>query len=158
MKFAQAAHNPDVDPGTALPGTPAPPFTLTDQSGAKVSLSKFRGKALVIAFVDARCTTVCPLSTVSMTEAVRMLGPAAARHVQLLGINANPDATAVSDVRAYSVAHQMMRSWDFLTGGPAQLAAVWKAYHVYVAASHGNIDHQPAIYLIDPAGKEPPFT
>lgn len=149
-----ASRNPEVDPGTSLPSPVAPGFTLTDQSGAPVSLRQFRGQAVVLAFVDARCTTVCPLSTVSMTEAVSMLGPAAARHIQLLGIDANPDATRVADVRAYTVAHQMTRSWDFLTGSPAQLTAVWRAYHVYVAASHGNIDHEPAVYLIDPQGRE----
>jgi cytochrome oxidase Cu insertion factor (SCO1/SenC/PrrC family) len=153
-QYAQAAHNPDVDPGTSLPGPAAPDFTLTDQFGTKVSLRQFAGKVVVMAFVDAECTTVCPLTTVSMTEAVRMLGPAAAGHVQLVGIDANPDATAVSDVRAYSAAHEMTHSWDFLTGSDAQLKAVWKAYHVYVAASQGNIDHEPAIYLIDPQGKE----
>jgi cytochrome oxidase Cu insertion factor (SCO1/SenC/PrrC family) len=149
-----ADRNPDVDPGTSLTGSAAPGFTLTDQYGARVSLRQFRGRAVVIAFVDARCTTVCPLTTVSLTEAVSMLGPAAGRHVQLLGIDANPDATRVADVRAYSAAHQMMRSWDFLTGSRRQLAAVWHAYHVYVAASHGNIDHEPAVYLIDPRGRE----
>jgi cytochrome oxidase Cu insertion factor (SCO1/SenC/PrrC family) len=137
---SQAEQNPDVDPGTSLPGPAAPDFRLADQLGAPVSLSQFRGQVVVLAFVDSRCTTVCPLTTVSMTEAVSMLGPAAARHVQLLGIDANPDATQVADVRAYSVAHQMMRSWDFLTGSSSQLAAVWRAYHVYVAASHGDID------------------
>jgi cytochrome oxidase Cu insertion factor (SCO1/SenC/PrrC family) len=100
-----------VDPGTSLPGSAAPGFTLTDQYGSRVSLRQFRGQAVVIAFVDARCTTVCPLTTVSLTEAVSMLGPAAGRHVQLLGIDANPDATRVADVRAYSAVHQMMRSW-----------------------------------------------
>lgn len=149
-----ANRNPEVDPGTSLPRTAAPGFTLTDQSGTPVSLRQFRGKVVVLAFVDSQCTTVCPLSTVSMTEAVSMLGPAAARHVQLLGIDANPDATRVADVRAYTVAHQMTRSWDFLTGSGAQLAAVWRAYHVYVAASHGNIDHEPAVYLIDAQGRE----
>ena len=148
------AANPNVDPGTSLPGTVAPGFTLTSQSGAPVSLRQFRGKAVVIAFVDSRCTNVCPLTTWSMTQAVAMLGPAAARNVQLLGIDANPDAIRVADVRAYSQAHQMMSSWDFLTGSPGQLAAVWRAYHVYVAASHGNIDHEPAVYLIDPGGRE----
>jgi cytochrome oxidase Cu insertion factor (SCO1/SenC/PrrC family) len=153
-QVSQAASNPNVDPGTSLPGTVAPGFTLTDQLGTPVSLRQFRGKAVVIAFVDSRCTTVCPLTTWSMTEAVTMLGRAAARHVQLLGIDANPDAIRVADVRAYSVAHQMMRSWDFLTGSRSQLAAVWRAYHVYVAASHGNIDHEPAVYLIDGSGRE----
>jgi cytochrome oxidase Cu insertion factor (SCO1/SenC/PrrC family) len=153
-QVSQAASNPNVDPGTSLPGTVAPGFTLTDQFGAPVSLRQFRGKAVVIAFVDSRCTTVCPLTTWSMTQAVTMLGPAAARHVQLLGIDANPDATRVADVRAYSAAHQMMRSWEFLTGSYGQLAAVWHAYHVYAAASHGTIDHEPAVYLIDGSGRE----
>ena len=154
MHFREAANNPDVDPGTSLPGVTAPAVSLTDQFGRRVSLRQFSGKVIVLAFVDARCTTICPLSTVSMTEAVHMLGPAAAKQVQLVGIDANPDATKVADVRAYSQAHQMMRSWDFLTGSDRELTAVWRAYHVYVAASHGNIDHEPAIYLIDQHGKE----
>ncbi len=154
IQFSQAANNPDVDPGTSLPGAAAPAFALTDQFGKRVTLRQFGGKVIVLAFVDARCTTICPLSTVSMTEAVRMLGPAAAKQVQLLGIDANPDATSVADVRAYSQAHLMMHSWDFLTGSDHELAAVWRAYHVFVAASHGNIDHEPAIYLIDGQGKE----
>ena len=148
------ASNPDVDPGTSLPATVAPGFTLTDQFGAPVSLRQFRGKAVVIAFVDSRCTNVCPLTTWSLTQAVSMLGPGAAGNIQLLGIDANPDAIRVADVRAYSQAHQMMGAWHFLTGSPARLASVWRAYHVYVAASHGNIDHQPAVYLIDPTGRE----
>src|SRR5579864_9451412 len=94
---SMGASNPNVDPGTSLPGTVAPGFTLTDQSGAPVSLRQFRGKAVVIAFVDSRCTNVCPLTTWSMTQAVTMLGPAAARNVQLLGIDANPDAIRVAD-------------------------------------------------------------
>jgi cytochrome oxidase Cu insertion factor (SCO1/SenC/PrrC family) len=151
---AAAEKNPLVDPGTPLLGTPAPGFALTDQFGHRVTLSQFRGKAVVLAFVDSRCTTICPLTTESMVEAVRLLGPAAAGEVQLLGIDANPDATTVADVRAYSRTHQMTSSWRFLTGSRRQLAAVWRAYHVYVAASHGNIDHEPAIYLIGPDGRE----
>jgi cytochrome oxidase Cu insertion factor (SCO1/SenC/PrrC family) len=149
-----AEANPGVDPGTPLLGRPAPGFTLTDQNGQRVSLAQFRGKAVVLAFVDSRCTTVCPLSTVSMTEAVSLLGPGAASKIQLLGIDANPDALKVSDVRAYSRAHGLMHAWRFLTGSRAQLAAVWHAYNVYVAASRGDIDHEPAIYLIDSHGGE----
>ena len=95
------AANPAVDPGSPLGGGPAPDFRLQDQFGRTVSLSQFRGRAVVLAFVDSRCTTICPLTTTSMLQAVRLMG-AAGRHVQLLGINANPDATRVSDVRDYS--------------------------------------------------------
>jgi hypothetical protein len=88
-----------------------------------------------------------------MLQAVRLLG-AAGKQVQLVGINANPKATSVSDVRAYSAAHGMTNSWEFLTGTLGQLSQVWKDYHVYARAIRGNIDHEPAIYLIRPDGRE----
>jgi cytochrome oxidase Cu insertion factor (SCO1/SenC/PrrC family) len=153
MKPNALAANPVVDPGSPLGNKPAPDFTLADQFGHRVSLSQFHGKAVLLAFVDSHCTTVCPLTTMSMLSAVRLLGPAG-KDVQLVGINANPDHTRVADVRDYSVAHGMMHSWEFLTGTLSQLKVVWKAYHVYVQAVQNNIDHEPALYLITPGGRE----
>jgi len=145
--------NPGIDPGSPLGGRPAPDFTLLDQYGHRVSLSQFRGRAVLLAFVDSHCTTVCPLTTTSLLQAVSLLGTAG-QAVQLVGIDANPDATRVSDVRDYSVAHGMMHRWEFLTGSLAQLKRVWKEYDVFVEAVRGDIDHQPAIYLIRPDGRE----
>ncbi|MGH9562336.1 MAG: SCO family protein, partial [Terracidiphilus sp.] len=112
--------NQDVDPGTPAGDTPAPNFHLLDQSGRQTSLEQFRGKVVLIAFVDSQCTTICPLTTESMMKAMRLLGPAAA-DVQLLGINANPLALKVSDVAAYTRAHDMQGRWRFLTGSLPQL-------------------------------------
>jgi cytochrome oxidase Cu insertion factor (SCO1/SenC/PrrC family) len=150
---ASLSDNPAVDPGSPLGDRPAPGFTLTDQFGRRVSLSQFRGRAVLLAFVDTRCTTICPLTTESMARAGQLLGPAA-RELALVGVNANPRATAVSNVRAYSRAHRMTHLWQFLTGPLPALGRVWRAYHVYVQASHGQIDHEPAVYLIDPRGRE----
>jgi cytochrome oxidase Cu insertion factor (SCO1/SenC/PrrC family) len=102
-----AAANPDLDPGSSLGGLAAPGFRLVNQFGQTVSLSQFRGKVVILAFLDSECTTVCPLTSVSMTEAKELLG-AAGNRVQLLGVDANPKATAVSDVMAYSRAHSMV--------------------------------------------------
>jgi cytochrome oxidase Cu insertion factor (SCO1/SenC/PrrC family) len=148
-----AAANPDLDPGTSLGGTPAPDFRLVSQFGQPMSLSQFRGKVVILAFTDSQCTTICPLTTVSMIEAKQLLG-AAGEHVQLLGVNANPKATSVTDVMAYSRAHGLVNQWDFLTGSPAQLRAVWKAYHVSAQIQAGQIDHTPALYVIDQHGRE----
>lgn len=60
------ASNPDLDPGSSLPHKVAPSFTLVDQFGRKVSLSAFRGRVVIMAFVDSQCTTICPLTTASM--------------------------------------------------------------------------------------------
>ena len=145
--------NPNVDPGTSLGGRPAPNFRLTNQFGQPMQLSQFRGKVVVLAFTDSQCTTICPITTESLIEAVRMLGSQGSQ-VQLLGVNANPTATSVADVKAYSTVHGLLNSWDFLTGSPTQLAKVWKAYGIYVAVLHGAIDHTPAIYLINQKGQE----
>ncbi|MGH9718192.1 MAG: SCO family protein [Candidatus Acidiferrales bacterium] len=145
--------NQDVDPGSPAGDTPAPNFVLRDQLGRETSLAQFRGKVVLIAFVDSHCTTICPLTTESMVEALRLLGPAAA-DVQLIGINANPLALKVSDVASYTSAHQMQGRWRFLTGPLPQMKKVWRDYHVYVAAINNDIDHQPAMVLIDTVGRE----
>lgn len=147
--------NPDIDPGKEL-HTPAPGFELRDQDGRRRSLTQLRGKVVLLAFVDTQCTSICPLTTESMVRALHLLGPAALR-VQLVGINANPLATSVADVAAYTRAHHMRGRWWFLTGSQAELAHVWRAYGVYVAAVHGDIDHQPLIVLIDTRGREREF-
>jgi cytochrome oxidase Cu insertion factor (SCO1/SenC/PrrC family) len=131
----------------------APDIRLQNQFGQQMALSQFRGKAVVLAFVDSECTTVCPLTTVSMVEAKELLG-AAGSHVQLLGVDANPDATSVADVMAYSRAHAMVNQWDFLTGTLPQLQATWRAFHIAVQIQKGMIDHTPALFVIDPQGRE----
>jgi cytochrome oxidase Cu insertion factor (SCO1/SenC/PrrC family) len=146
------ATNPDLDLGTAL-DVPAPDFRLVNQFGQAMSLSQFRGKAVILAFNDSVCTTVCPLTTAAMVEAKALLG-AAGNQVKLLGVDANPDATSVHDVMAYSRAHGMVNKWDFLTGSRGQLEKVWRAYHIAVQIEHGEIDHTPALMVIDPRGHE----
>jgi cytochrome oxidase Cu insertion factor (SCO1/SenC/PrrC family) len=147
-----AAQNPDLDPGTSLGGSMAPDIKLVNQFGQQMSLSQFRGKVVILAFVDSECTTICPLTTVSMVQARELLG-AAGEQVQLLGVDANPSATKVSDVMAYTQAHSMVNQWDFLTGSVPQLQSVWKAYHIYVQIQAGQIDHTPALYVIDQRGR-----
>ena len=148
-----AEANPNLDLGTSLGGQPAPDFRLDNQFGQPMSLSQFRGKVIILAFTDSQCTTVCPLTTASMLQARQLLGPAGAS-VQLLGVNANPQATSVADVLAYSRAHAMVNQWDFLTGSDAQLEATWSAYHIAVQIQQGQIDHTPALFVIDQRGRE----
>jgi cytochrome oxidase Cu insertion factor (SCO1/SenC/PrrC family) len=147
-----AEHNPDLDPGTSLGNEPAPDIKLTNQFGQPMALSQFRGKVVILAFSDSECTTICPLTTQSMVLAKDLLGKAG-NSVQLLGVDANPEATSVSDVLAYSRAHSMVNQWDFLTGSLAQLKATWSAYHIAVQIEAGQIDHTPALYVISQQGR-----
>lgn len=138
---------------TGLGKRPAPNFTLNNQFGQPVSLSDFRGKVVLLAFTDSQCTTMCPLTTASMVRAIHLLGPAG-KDVVMLNVNANPVAISVRDVFDYSQAHGILHMGQFVTGTLPQLKAVWHAYGIAVQIIHGNIDHTPALYLIDQQGRE----
>jgi cytochrome oxidase Cu insertion factor (SCO1/SenC/PrrC family) len=150
---ADGMNNSNLDTGTPLNSKPAPDIRLVNQFGQQMSLSQFRGKVVLLSFEDSQCTTVCPLTTQSMVEAKQLLG-AAGEQVQLLGVDANPDATSVADVLSYSRVHGMVNQWDFLTGSLPQLKATWGAYNIAVQIEAGQIDHTPALFVIDQQGRE----
>ncbi len=135
----------------------APNFTLYDETGQRVSLSQYRGKAVILAFIDAECQTLCPLTTEAMLDAKRSLGPAASK-VQLLGINVNWKSKQIDDVLNFTQLHGLTGQWHFLTSSslPA-LEKVWTAYGVnekaLIADDTNDIDHVAAVDLIDPQGR-----
>ena len=154
---AALASNPHIDPGTPInSGRLAPNFTLTSQTGRRISLSQYRGKVVLLAFVDAECQTICPLTTQAMLDAKAALGTAG-NQVQLLGVNANWRSDLVEDVLTYTQLHGLTGRWQFLTGSERQLQHVWKQYGVdekaFVAKNDNEIDHVAAMYLIDPQGR-----
>lgn len=149
---AALASNPYLDPGTKLSG-PAPDFTLVNQFGRRVSLHDLRGKVVLLAFTDAECTTICPLTTTAMLAAKAMLGSAGSK-VALVGVDANPASTSIEDVASYSELHGMTHAWNFLTGSLPELHRVWKAYGIEAAVQRGLTSHTPALLVINPQGQE----
>ncbi len=141
--------------GFPMTGNLAPDFKLTDQFGHSVALSSLRGHEVVLAFIDSRCKTLCPLTAQIMYDAKVALGASAASRVELVAINANPTATSVAAVQAWSIAHGMLHQWVFLTGTAQQLWSVYHLYHVYVqVGSDGEVVHDPKSFIIDAQGHE----
>ena len=140
-----------------VPRKPAPAFTLVDQHGRTLSLSSFRGRAVVLEFMDTHCTDICPIVSQEFIDAYHDLG-AAAKHVVFLAINVNKYHARVADVAAFSKEHQLnsIPSWHFFTGSVAALGSVWKEYGILVQAPSPNADiiHSSFVFFIDPNGKE----
>jgi peroxiredoxin len=65
-------------------GSPAPDFTLVDQDGRHVSLSDYRGRAVVLVFYPADFSPTC---TDQLSVYQDRLADFEARGVQLLGIS-----------------------------------------------------------------------
>ncbi len=163
VPMAAASMNPNADPIIAeaidgTPGvlnTPAPQFSLVDQSGTTVSLRSLRGKAVAVTFLDPVCVSDCPLVAQEFRQADGLLGDTAGR-VALVAIVANP----VYRARAYLVAFdrqeglQKLSNWHFLTGSSSELRRMWNSFGVQVAFAPGGamIAHTDISYVIDPRG------
>src|SRR5438105_190529 len=65
----------DFSEGDPLPKiAPAPPFILTSQDGAPVSLVDLRGKVVAVTFIFTLCTATCPVLTPMMSLVQDQLG------------------------------------------------------------------------------------
>lgn len=141
----------------AIPPRTAPQFTLIDQNGRVVSLSSFEGRSVVLEFMDPHCTDICPIVSQEFVDAYHDLGRASSQ-VVFAAVNVNPYHTAVSDVAAFSRAHELsgIPSWHFFTGAVSELQPIWKNYGIYVDAPGPNTDvhHTSLVVFIDPQGKE----
>ena len=141
--------------GFPLAGNAAPDFNLTDQFGHPVTLSSLRGHEVVLAFIDSRCTSLCPLTANIMYNARAKLGSAAVNQIVLVAVNANPTATSVAAVQDWSIKHGMLHQWLFLTGSAKQLESVYHMYNVYVQVdSNGDVVHDSVMLVLDATGHE----
>jgi cytochrome oxidase Cu insertion factor (SCO1/SenC/PrrC family) len=140
-----------------VPRASAPGFTLTDQAGHTFSLASFRGKAVVLEFMDPHCTDICPIVSQEFITAYRDLGRDSS-HVVFLAVNVNRYHLQVADVAAFSAEQRLttIPSWHFLTGSYPSLRAVWEAYDIAVDAPNPNADiiHSSTMYFIGPNGQE----
>ena len=53
---------------------PAPPLDLVDQRGARLTLTRFRGRPVLLTFAYAHCETVCPLVVHDVLRARELAG------------------------------------------------------------------------------------
>jgi len=156
-----------------LKSTPAPAIDLRDQTGARTTIAALRGHAVLLTFLDSRCTNLCPIEGAQLAAVQRRL-PAAKRPV-LVVVSVNPADTRASVARFVREAG-WTTPWRWLLGTRTALAPVWRAYHIGVRLSHGqavqtgnttirvagSVVHTIALYVIDPTGHErygylPPF-
>ena len=131
------------------------PFKLTDQNGKEVTDQDLKGRPFLVFFGFTHCPDVCPTTLFEVSEIMRALGPDADR-ARAVFITVDPERDTPTVMKDY------MSSFDphltGLTGDPAALAAVGKAYRVYfkkVPLDQGGytMDHTAIVYLMDKDGR-----
>lgn len=139
------------------PATVAPNFTLTDQNGKTMSLSSFRGKSVVLEFMDPKCTDICPLVSEEFVNAYHDLGKSASQ-VVFMAVNVNKYHLSVAAVNGFTTGHGLNQipNWHFFTGKLSTLSTVWKNYGITVQDRGPNADviHSSMVFFIGPHGHE----
>ena len=131
---------------------PAPDFTLTDQDGRPVSIGNLKGRVVAITFLDSNCKQLCPIEGDQLGQTQRALGSNSP--MALLVVSVAPATDTPASERAFAAKHHWQGEWHWLSGPPAQLAAVWNAYSIAVQNAPDDIVHRRVLYRVDRSGNE----
>jgi cytochrome oxidase Cu insertion factor (SCO1/SenC/PrrC family) len=138
----------------------APGFTLKSESGASISLKQFRGRPVILTFIDPVCRNLCPLEAKTLDRVVARM-PASQRPA-IVAVSVNQWADARKNLLLDRSKWRLPGNWQWAVGAPAALARVWKDYAVGVSVATRTIagikvrrvTHTEAAYVIDPRGYE----
>jgi protein SCO1/2 len=135
-------------------------FQLTDAKGKTVTDRDFAGRYRVMYFGYTFCPDVCPTDMQAIATGLKLLdksAPAKAKTIVPIFITVDPERDTPAVVGRFAAAFDPRIVG--LTGTPAQIEAVKKAYAVWAArgdTSPGGgylVNHSRQVYLMDPANK-----
>jgi protein SCO1/2 len=128
-----------------------PDVTLTNQDGEDVKLSDLiNGKQpVLIDFIYATCTTICPILSAGYSHLQRKLGDHS-ETIKLLSFSIDPEHDRPQVMTEYLQRYQAKPGWDFLTGNRKDIDTVMHAFDAYVS---NKMSHYP-LTLIKVPGKE----
>jgi cytochrome oxidase Cu insertion factor (SCO1/SenC/PrrC family) len=138
----------------------APGFSLLDASGRPVSLKAYRGRPVIVTFIDPLCRNFCPLEAQQLNELVREM-PKGQRPA-ILAVSVNVYGNARENLFDDVMKWRLVPQWRWAIGRPQQLASVWRRYQIGVLVTTKRIagvtvheiSHTEAAYLIDARGYE----
>jgi protein SCO1/2 len=140
--------------GKALIGGP---FSLLEADGTRVTEQTFAGKPMLVYFGFTNCPDVCPAGLQVISAALDKLGPKA-EGITPLFITVDPERDTPQVLGEY------VKSFNpriiGLSGSPEDVAAVTKAYRVYVnkvpnekEPERYGVDHSSFMYLMNAKGE-----
>jgi cytochrome oxidase Cu insertion factor (SCO1/SenC/PrrC family) len=138
----------------------APDFRQVDQGGGPGSRASFRGRPVIVTFIDPLCRNFCPLEAQQLNELVRRLPAAQRPAIVAVSVNVygNARANLLQDVAKW----RLVPEWRWAVGRTRQLATVWRRYRIGVLVTTKRvagvtvheISHTEAAYVIDRRGYE----
>jgi len=112
----------------------APDFTLKNQDGTEVSISDYRDKVVVVAFIYTSCPDVCLIISSNLAYVHQNLG-SHAEDVEIISITIDPARDTVSHLSQWTDEREYQ--WNHLTHERGSvMESVWSDWNVVVDAEH----------------------
>jgi len=151
---ARAADFEGLKAGVFTPAREAPDFSVRGSDGTALTLSRYRGKVVLLGFGYTSCPNVCPVTLAVLAQAHRKLGPLGSQ-VQVIYLTVDPERDNAERLKQYLAAFDP--TFVGGTGTAAQMAAVRSSYGV-TAEKHGTgsdyaVAHSSFVYLITRDGR-----
>jgi len=130
-------------------------YVLTDSDGAALDLDSLRGRPLVISLVYTSCSSVCPVTTQHVLQAVRkarrVLGEDAFA-VLTLGFDARRDTPAQLDAFARTQGIHLA-GWQLASADAATIHALLDDLGFSYDAAAGGFEHITQTTILDAGGR-----
>ena len=116
--FAPPDSGPEVMRKRYFPNVP-----LVTQEGKAVSFydDLLKGRIVVLNFMYADCTSLCPLITSNLLAAQKIVNQRVKQDVFFYSLTIKPREDTPEKLAAYARMHHVERNWLFLTGRPDDL-------------------------------------
>ena len=127
---------------------------LEDQTGAMVTLAKYRGSPVIVTMLYTTCPHVCPLivSTVKLTE--RELDEEERRQLRVLTISVDPERDTPLALKEYLERHRVdANRWSMTRPDAQDLRAIAGILGIkYKRLPDGEFNHSTKLTLLDENG------
>jgi len=137
-------------------GEPVSDFTLTDQTGQRVSLSKFAGKVVGVTFIYTSCPLpdYCFRLSNNFGRLQKRFADRMGRDLALLSVSFDPVHDQPEVLAKYAgIWKADPNSWHFLTGTTAEVKAVCRMFGLNFWPDEGTLAHSLHTLVIDRQGK-----
>jgi protein SCO1/2 len=141
--------------GVVVAPRTAPPLALTNYDGVPVTLTQFRGKAVLVTFVYTHCPNVCSTIVANLGAAQRLLDTQASR-LQIIAVTTDPAGDTPAAVQSFLAARGMNGRMMYLLGSRATVKIAWLAWQIAAAPDPQEaalIDHTAAVFGVSAGGK-----
>jgi protein SCO1/2 len=142
--------------GAGAQPAPLAGLQLQDHRLQPLGAPQLAGRPVLLHFVFAGCTRVCPLQLQELRQLHEALPPAVRARVRFLSVTVDPLSDTPASLADFARRQGVDRpGWHFVSGAPAQVHRLLDRLQAFDprAAAPVPDDHRDALYLYAPDGR-----